>query len=85
MDVSMDGLRWELLDSYNSLTKKLNKHIEKDWGEKELTIDPDNIQKEMDSIRMCVVVLACMYDNKEGGFECLKDPKFEEYNVELES
>ncbi len=25
MEVNMDGLRWELLDNYNSLVEKLNK------------------------------------------------------------
>ena len=80
MEVSMDGLRWHLLDSYNSLTKKLNKHIEKDWGEKELTIDPESIQKEMDDIKKCIVVLSCMYDDKPDGFKILENPTFEDFN-----
>lgn len=29
MDVSMDGLRWQLINNYNSLTKKLNKNIKR--------------------------------------------------------
>lgn len=29
MKVSMDGLRWQLLNNYNSLTRKLNKGIKK--------------------------------------------------------
>ena len=82
MDVSIDGLRWHLLESYNSLTKKLNSHIEKDWGEKELTIDPESIQKEMDDIRLCIVTLSYMYDNRPDGFKELENPSFEEFNAE---
>lgn len=82
MDVSMDGLRWQLLYSYNSLTEKLNSKIEKDWGEKEITIDPDYIQKEMDIIRSCIVTLAYMYDDSENGFKELENPTFNTFNEE---
>ena len=82
MEVSMDGLRWQLLDNYNSLTRKLNKKIEKDWGECEINIDPEHIQNEMDNIRSCIVTLAFMYDNREDGFECLEEPHFERFNEE---
>lgn len=84
MKVSMDGLRWQLLSSYNSLTEKLNSKIEKDWGEKEITIDPDYIQKEMDIMRECIVTLAYMYDDREDGFKILENPKFETFNQEVE-
>ena len=84
MKVSMDGLRWQLLSSYNSLTEKLNSKIEKDWGEKEITIDPDYIQKEMDIMRECIVTLAYMYDDREDGFKILENPKFETFNQEIE-
>lgn len=73
-----------MLSSYNSLTKKLNKHTEKDWGEKEITIDPERIQSEMDNIRSCIVTFTFMYQNGEDGFECLKDPYFETFNEEIE-
>ena len=80
MKVSMDGLRWQLLRSYNSLTYKLNSKI----SEGEITIDPDYIQKEMDIMRECIVTLAFMFDNREGGFKELEDPKFETFNPEEE-
>ena len=80
MKVSMDGLRWQLLRSYNSLTYKLNSKISED----EITIDPDYIQKEMDTMRECIVTLAFMFDNREGGFKELEDPKFETFNPEEE-
>ena len=80
MKVSMDGLRWQLLRSYNSLTYKLNSKINGD----EITIDPDYIQKELDTMRSCLVTLAFMFDEREGGFKILEDPKFETFNPEEE-
>jgi len=85
MKVSMDGLRWQLLNNYNSLTRKLNKGIKQyDTFDNEITLSPDEIQKEMDNIRSCIVTLAYMYDDSEGGFKILEDPHFESFNEELE-
>jgi hypothetical protein len=65
MKVSMDGLRWQLLNSYNSLTRKLNKNIKKyDTFGDEISLSPEDIQKEMDNIRSCIVTLAYMYDKR---------------------
>lgn len=80
MTVSMDGLRWQLLNNYNSLTRKLNRNIDGD----EVTLSPDDIQKEMDNIRDCVVTLAFMFDKREDGFDILEDPHFETFNYEEE-
>jgi len=77
----MDGLRWQLLNSYNSLTRKLNKNIKKyDTFGDEISLSPEDIQKEMDNIRSCIVTLAYMYDKREDGFEILEDPQFESFN-----
>jgi hypothetical protein len=76
MGVSMDGLRWELLNNYNSLTRKLNKGIDDD----EITLSPEDIQREMDNIRSCIVTLAYMYDKREDGFDILDNPHFESFN-----
>jgi hypothetical protein len=76
MKVSMDGLRWQLLNNYNSLTRKLNKGIDDD----EITLSPEDIQREMDNIRSCIVTLAYMYDKREDGFDILDDPHFESFN-----
>ncbi len=80
MTVSMDGLRWQLLNNYNSLTRKLNRNINGD----EVTLSPDDIQKEMDIIRSCIVTLAYMYDKREDGFDILEDPHFESFNEQEE-
>lgn len=77
----MDGLRWQLLDNYNSLTRKLNAHTE----DGEVRIDAKDIQKQMDYIRSCIVTLAFMYDKREDGFDILKDPHFEDFNPDLET
>lgn len=83
MKVSMDGLRWQLLNNYNSLTRKLNKGIKQyDTFDNEITLGPDEIQKEMDNIRSCIVTLAYMYDDSEDGFKILEDPHFESFNEE---
>ena len=76
----MDGLRWQLLNNYNSLTRKLNRNINGD----EVTLSPEDIQKEMDNIRSCVVTLAYMFDKSEGGFDILEDPHFESFNEQEE-
>jgi hypothetical protein len=81
MKVSMDGLRWQLLDNYNSLVRKLNKNTDDD----RVRIDVDEIQSQMDNIRSCIVTLAYMFDKSEGGFDILKDPHFEEFNPEVET
>lgn len=64
----MDGLRWQLLDNYNSLTQKLNRNIKKyDVFEDEITIRPESIQREMDNIREALVFLDYCFDEREGG------------------
>ncbi len=70
----MDGLRWQLLDNYNTLTKKLNRSIE----DGNIQISASEIQKQMDNIRSCIVTLAYMYH--DGEFEILENPTFEEFN-----
>jgi len=79
MTVSMDGLRNQLLMNYNSLVYKLNKRID---GDDIIDLEVDTIQRELDGMRNCIVTLAYMYDTREGGFEILKDPYFEQFNPE---
>lgn len=44
MEVSMDGLRKQMINNYNSLTRKLNKSIKKyDTFGEEVIISPDEI------------------------------------------
>lgn len=76
MKVSMDGLRWQLLNNYNSMVSKLNGNIDGD----EIRVDTDYIQNNMDNIRSCIVTLAYMFDEREDGFEILENPHFEQFN-----
>ena len=78
MEVNMDGLRWELLDNYNSLVEKLNKRINSD--DNTINIEVCDIEREMKQLSMCVITLAYMYDDKENGFKQLENPTFLRFN-----
>jgi|LauGreDrversion4_2_1035121.scaffolds.fasta_scaffold00799_20 hypothetical protein len=78
MEVNMDGLRWELLNNYNSLVKKLNKHINSD--DNTINIEVYDIEREMKQLSMCIITLSYMYDDKPGGFKQLENPTFNTFN-----
>lgn len=83
MEVSMDGLRRQLLMNYNSLTEKLNKNIKDSSWDPQIIIDPDYIQREMDGLRSCIVTLAFTYMEGESGWkEMDENTHFEEFNPE---
>jgi hypothetical protein len=85
MEVSMDGLRRQLLRNYNSLTEKLNSRITDASWDPQIIIDPDYIQKEMDGLRSCIVTLAFTYMDGESGWkEMDENTIFEEFNPEKE-
>jgi hypothetical protein len=78
MEVSMDGLRLQLLSNYNALTRKLNKGLSEDKTTS--TVETYDIECNMEVMRQCIVTLAYMYDNREEGFKELENPFFEEFN-----
>ena len=83
MKVSMDGVRNQLLANYNSLTRKLNSSIKDQSWDPHITIDVERIQREMDSIRSCIVTLAFSYIEGEDGFQSMDDDTyFERFNPE---
>jgi hypothetical protein len=83
MEVSMDGLRKQLLRNYNSLAEKLNKNIKDKSWEPHITIDVDSIQREMDGLRSCIVTLAFTYQDGEGGWkEMDENTHFELFNLD---
>jgi hypothetical protein len=84
MTVSMDGLRNHLLSSYNSLTRKLNKNTRDKDSDPTIVIGVDSIENEMEGLRNCIVTLAYMYDDSEGGFKQLENPHFENFNPQPE-
>ena len=73
----MDGLRLQLLSNYNALTRKLNKGLSED--KTTTTVETYDIEGNMEVIRQCIVTLAYMYDNSEGGFKELENPYFETF------
>jgi len=86
MEVSMDGLRRQLLRNYNSLAEKLNSRITNASWDPQIIIDPDYIQREMDSLRSCIVTLAFTSMDGEGGWkEMDENTHFEEFNPEEEN
>lgn len=74
----MDGLRLQLLSNYNALTRKLNKGLSEDKSTTQ--VETEDIEGNLEVIRTCIVTLAYMYDNSEGGFKELENPFFEEFN-----
>lgn len=81
MEVSMNGLRNQLLWNYNSLVEKLNSNIKDASWDPHVTIDVDSIQRELDGIRSCIVTLAFTY--MEGGWkEMDENTHFEQFNPE---
>ena len=83
MEVSMNGLRRQLLRNYNSLAEKLNNNIKDKSFDPEIIISPDYIQREMDGLRSCIVTLAFTYMEGEGGWkEMDENTHFELFNPE---
>ena len=80
MQVSMNGLRNQLLRNYNSLVYKLNKRID---GDDIIDLEVDTIQRELDGMRSCIVTLAFTYMEGEDGWESMdENTHFEQFNPE---
>jgi len=86
MEVNFDGLRKRLIADYNNLVEKLNKNIETlEFGDNEIRVYPEYLQRELDGLRTGLVALAFTYQKGEDGFNCLDDnTHFESFNPEPE-
>jgi hypothetical protein len=83
MDVSMNGLRNQLLRNYNSLVTKLNSNIKDKSWDPHVIVEVDSIQRELDTIRDCIVTLAFTYQEGEGGWkEMDENTEFAIFNPE---
>lgn len=83
MEVSMNGLRNQLLSNYNSLVSVLNSSIKDESWDPHVIVDVDRIQRQLDTIRDCIVTLAFTYQEGEGGWESMPDDtKFLTFNPE---
>jgi hypothetical protein len=83
MEVSMNGLRNQLLANYNSLVRKLNSNIKDESWDPHVIVEVDAIQRQLDSIRSCIVTLAFTYQEGEGGWDAMPDDtEFATFNPE---
>ena len=73
MEVSMNGLRNQLLANYNSLVRKLNSNIKDKSWDPHIIVEVDAIQRQLDSIRSCIVTLAFTYQEGDGGWDAMPD------------
>jgi hypothetical protein len=73
MEVSMNVLRNQLLANYNSLVRKLNNNIKDESWDPHVIVEVDAIQRQLDSIRSCIVTLAFTYQEGEGGWDAMPD------------
>jgi hypothetical protein len=81
MEVSMNGLRNQLLSNYNSLVRKLNSNIKDKSWDPHVIVEVDAIQRQLDGIRSCIVTLAFTYQEGEGGWDAMPDDtEFERFN-----
>ena len=83
MEVSMNGLRKNLIADYNLLVKRLNNSIKIDKNGY-INLPPDEIQKQMDGLRIAIVILAFMYNENDAEFISMdENTHFESFNEEL--
>jgi len=73
MQVSMNGVRRQLLNNYNSLVTKLESNIKDKTWDPTIVIDPQDIKRELDSIRMCIVTLCFTYNEDDKDFTAFPD------------
>lgn len=83
MRVSMDGLRKTMIANHNSLVKKLNANIRDKSFDPHIIISPDEISRELNALRDCIVTLAFTSMEGEGGWkELSENTSFECFNPE---
>lgn len=76
MKVNFDGLRTQLAYTYDKLAQALNNSIKeskKDYGDDHIRIPPEEIQEEMDDLRIRIMVLCCCYEEGEDGFKDISE------------
>lgn len=81
MNVSMDGLRKTMISNHNSLVRKLNASIKDKSFDPHIIICPEEIERELESLRNCIVTLAFTSMEGEGGWkELSENTNFECFN-----
>lgn len=72
MNISFDGLRSQLAYAYHDLCEILNRSIKdskEEYGDDMIRVSADEIQEEMDDIRMRIMVLCACYEEGQDGFK----------------
>jgi hypothetical protein len=85
MKVSFEGLRSQLLTSYNGMVRKLNCSIEPDIAGRdydEIRIYASDLEREIEGLRSCIVTMAFMFQEGPDGFKEMKNPQFEDFHPE---
>jgi hypothetical protein len=81
MEVSMNGLRKNLIADYNLLVKRLNASIDEDGN---IQIHPDSIKRQLGGIQAAIIVLAFSHDPNDEDFSCMDaNTHFEIFNEQL--
>jgi hypothetical protein len=73
MKVDFNNLRKQALYSYNKLCVLLNNSIQDKSHDPVITIDPDEIQEEMDELRLLLFSIAYSYCEGDEDFKNLGD------------
>jgi len=74
MKTDFNNLRKKACFAYDNLTKKLNETIERGpYGDDNITIPVDYIQKEMDELRYYIMSIAIVEQRGNDGFKDVSD------------
>jgi len=86
MKVDFNNLRLQVCLAYNSLVKKLNENIEKDFSTDQINIEASYIEADLNDLRRMIVAVACTFVPDNPDFADLSDKigDFEFFNPEQE-
>lgn len=85
MDVNFNNLRKQALYSYDKLVNKLNDSISYEWNSKKIEIDPDDIQEDLDDLRMLLGSIAMVYEPNDENFKDVYSEVYLNKNDEMAS
>ena len=70
MDINYNTARIKAMEAYNSLALKLNNHIvNDDLDGDQVIISTQEIDKNLNDLRMMLILIACSYDENNPGFK----------------
>jgi len=81
VDVNINNLRKQAIYTYNRLCKTLNDNRDSDDS---IRIDCEDISQDMNDLRMCLVTLACTYNEGDENFKEVIDEVGEILSLEFE-